>query len=114
MNEIQRPAHDYLYVRLDPKEMVTKGGIIITEKTDSLTWKDTLTGTVELIGPGAHHPRTGALMEIFFKAGDRILFNGSDAKVIGDGYVMVRDANVVATLAVATITGAAGSASTEV
>lgn len=76
----------------------TASGIYIPEKnTEKLNEADVLA-----VGPGLPDARTGNLVEVSVKAGDRVLlppFGGSSVKIGDEEYLLFRDSEILAKLA---------------
>ena len=78
-----RPAHDRVIVRKDDPNKVSAGGIVIPDAHAEKATK----GTVLAVGPGKYSEKTGVLIPMTVKPGDRILFHpfaGSELNVGGE------------------------------
>lgn len=67
---VLRPVHDRILVTRDDPETVTSGGIVMP--STSLDEK-TSRATVVAVGPGKYSEKTGVLIPMTVKVGDRIL-----------------------------------------
>lgn len=68
--ESVQPIRDTVVVKLDIEEQVTKGGIFIPDTAR----KAMAQGTVIAVGPGARSTKTGVLVPLEVKTGDRVVF----------------------------------------
>ena len=91
-----RPLHDRVIVKRLEQETKTASGIVIpdnaAEKPDQ--------GEVLAVGPGKRNDK-GELVPLDVKAGDRILFgkySGSDIKIDGNEYMIMREDEVLGVL----------------
>lgn len=78
-----KPAHDRVIIKKDNPNKVSSGGIVIP---DAATEKATK-GTVLAVGPGKYSEKTGVLIPMTAKVGDRILFHpfaGTELHISGD------------------------------
>src|SRR6059036_248019 len=92
-----RPLHDRVVVkRLDGEEK-TKGGIIIPDTAKEKPQE----GEVVAVGPG-RKTEEGKLIPLDVKKGDRVLigkYSGTDVKIDGTEYVILREDDVLGVLA---------------
>ena len=91
-----RPLHDRVVVKRIDAEEKTKGGIIIPDTAK----EKPMEGEVVSVGPGARDEK-GTLVAPDVKAGDRILFgkySGSEVKIDGDEYLILREEDVLGIL----------------
>ena len=91
-----RPLHDRVVVKRVDAEEKTKGGIIIPDTAKEKPQE----GEVIAVGPGARD-ESGKLIPVDLKAGDRILFgkySGSDIKIDGTEYLIMREDEVLGVL----------------
>ena len=91
-----RPLHDRVVIRRIEGEEKTKGGIIIPDNAKEKPQE----GEVIVVGPGARD-ESGKLVPLDVKAGDRVLFgkySGSDTKVDGAEYIIMREDDVLGIL----------------
>ena len=91
-----RPLHDRVVVKRIDAEEKSAGGIIIPDTVK----EKPMEGEVVAVGPGARD-ETGKLVPLDVKAGDRILFgkySGSDIKLDGEEYMIMREDEVLGVL----------------
>ena len=91
-----RPLHDRVVVKRVAEEEKTKGGIIIPDTAK----EKPMEGEIVAVGPGARD-ENGKLVALDVKAGDRILFgkySGSEIKVDGDEYLILREDEILGVL----------------
>jgi chaperonin GroES len=91
-----RPLADRIIVTKSDAEETTKGGIVLP---DSAKEKPTQ-GTVISVGPGKVL-ENGQLAAMEIKAGDKVLYGkygGTEVKVDGEEYVILRQDDVLAIL----------------
>ena len=92
-----RPLHDRIVVkRLDEEESTTAGGLIIPDSAKEKPQQ----GEVVAVGNGKRGD-DGKLIALDVKAGDRILFgkySGSDIKIDGNEYLIMREDEVLGVL----------------
>lgn len=90
-----RPLADRILVRrIEEKEEVKKGGIIIPDTAREKPQE----GEVIAVGPGAVG-EDGARIAMDVKKGDRILmgkYSGTEVKIDGDEYIIMREEDVLA------------------
>jgi chaperonin GroES len=94
-----RPLHDRLIVKREAEERKSPGGIVIP---DTAAEKPTF-GRVIAVGKGKTLD-SGELRAPDIKAGDRILFgkySGTEVKVDGQEFVVMREEDVMAVVEVA-------------
>lgn len=95
-----RPLHDRVVVRRVDAEEKTAGGIIIPETAKEKPSQ----GDVVAVGPGGRD-ETGKLIPLDVKAGDRVLFgkwSGTEVKIDGVEYLIMKEADLLGVLDVAT------------
>ena len=88
-----RPLHDRVLVRRLEQSEKTAGGIIIPDSAKEKPQE----GEVVAVGQGKRNDE-GKLIPLDVKAGDRILFgkySGSDIKVDGNEYMIMREDEVL-------------------
>ncbi len=91
-----RPLHDRVVVKRIDAEEKTAGGIIIPDTAKEKPQE----GEIIAVGPGARD-ESGKLVPLDVKTGDRILFakySGSDIKVGGEEYLIVREDEILGVL----------------
>ena len=92
-----RPLHDRLLVRrIEPSE-TAQGGIIIPDSAKEKPQE----GEVVAVGPG-RRTEDGTRIAMEVKKGDRILigkYSGTDVKIDGTEYVILREDDVLGVLA---------------
>jgi len=92
-----RPLYDRIVVKRIEEQETTRNGIIIPDSAQEKPQE----GVVIAVGHGKRLD-DGRLMELDVKAGDRILFgkySGSDTKVEGTEYIIMREDDVLGVLA---------------
>jgi chaperonin GroES len=91
-----RPLHDRILVERVAEETKSAGGILIPDNAREKPQQ----GLVEAVGPGATLDN-GTVRAPSVKKGDRILFgkySGSELKLDGKEYVIMREEDVMAVL----------------
>ena len=91
-----KPLGDRLLVRISEAEEKTAGGILLP---DSSKEKPQM-GEVTEVGPGARL-ESGDRVPLEVKAGDRVLYSkyaGTELKLAGEEYVLLREQDILATL----------------
>ena len=91
-----RPLHDRILVRRLEEQEQMRGGIIIPDSAKEKPQQ----GEVVAVGQGKR-TEEGKLIPLDVKAGDRILFgkySGSDIKVDGNEYMIMREDEVLGIL----------------
>ena len=91
-----QPLHDRILVKRVEEQETKKGGIIIPDTAKEKPQE----GEVIAVGPGKRDDH-GKLMPLDVKAGDKILFgkySGSEVKIDGDEYLILREEDVLAIL----------------
>jgi chaperonin GroES len=92
-----RPLHDRIVVkRLEQQEATTAGGLFIPDSAKEKPQE----GQVVAVGNGKK-TEEGKIIPLDVKAGDRILFgkySGSDIKLDGEEYMIMREDEVLAIL----------------
>lgn len=89
-----RPLHDRVIVKREEKETTTAGGIVLA----SSAAEKPAEGTVVAVGPGKALDN-GEVRALQVKAGDKVLFgkfSGSEVKVNGEDYVIMREEEIFA------------------
>src|SRR5882672_9875833 len=92
-----RPLHDRLLVRRIEERETAKGGIIIPDTAKEKPQE----GEVFAVGPG-RMTEDGKRIAMEVKKGDRILvgkYTGSDVKIDGTEYIILREGDVLGVLA---------------
>ena len=92
-----RPLHDRVVVKRIDAEEKTKGGIIIPDTAKEKPQE----GEVVAVGNGKRSEKDGTLQTLDVKVGDRILFgkySGSDIKVDGEEYMIMREDEILGIL----------------
>ena len=92
-----RPLHDRLLVRRIEEKETVKGGIIIPDTAKEKPQE----GEVVAVGPG-RLTEEGKRIAIEVKKGDRVLigkYSGTDVKIDGTEYVILREDDVLGVLA---------------
>lgn len=91
-----RPLHDRILIRPLPEEDKTAGGIIIPDTAKEKPAQ----GEVIAVGPGPLDEK-GKVQPLDVKRGDRVLyakFAGTEVKMQGEDYLIVREADVLAVI----------------
>lgn len=91
-----RPLHDRILVKRCDAEGMTPGGLIIPDNVK----EKPVEGSVLAVGGGARD-KDGARIPLQVGVGDRVLFSkysGTEVKVLGDDYVILREEDVLAVL----------------
>lgn len=91
-----RPLNDRLLVKRLKEEEKTAGGIIIPDSAKEKPAE----GEVVAVGPGKSDDK-GVRIAMQVKAGDRVLFSkysGTDVKLDGDDYLIMREDDVLGIL----------------
>jgi chaperonin GroES len=92
-----RPLHDRIVVkRIEQQESTTAGGLFIPDSAKEKPQE----GQVVAVGNGKK-TEDGKVIPLDVKAGDRILFgkySGSDIKLDGEEYLIMREDEVLAVL----------------
>ena len=91
-----QPLADRLLVRRVEEEEMKRGGIIIPDTAKEKPQE----GEVIAVGPGRQSD-DGKRMSLEVKAGDRILigkYSGTDVKIDGDEFIILREDDVLAIL----------------
>jgi len=93
-----RPLHDRIVVkRIEDEAEKTAGGLFIPDSAKEKPQQ----GEVVAIGNGKINEKTGERTPLDVKAGDRILFgkySGSDIKIDGTEYLIMREDEVLGVL----------------
>lgn len=91
-----RPLHDRVIVKRQEKETTTAGGIVLASSAAEKPSE----GVVVAVGPGKPG-KHGEVRLLDVKVGDRILFgkfSGSEVKVDGEDYVIMREEEIFAVI----------------
>ncbi len=89
-----KPLNDRVLVKRIEEAQVTKGGIVIPDAAK----EKPIEGKIIAVGPGKMSEQ-GQRMTLQVKEGDRVLFGkyaGTEIKVDGDDYLMMREEDVLA------------------
>jgi chaperonin GroES len=92
-----RPLHDRVVVRRIEEQETIRGGIIIPDSAKEKPQE----GEVVAVGKGKRSEKDGALQALDVQVGDRILFgkySGSDIKVDGEEYMIMREDEILGVL----------------
>ena len=90
-----RPLHDRVIVKRQEKEPTTAGGIVLASSAAEKPSE----GVVVAVGPGKS--KHGEVRPLDVKVGDRVLFgkfSGSEVKVDGEDYVIMREEEIFAVI----------------
>lgn len=91
-----RPLHDRILVRRAEEEQVSEGGIVIPDTAA----EKPIRGEVVAVGKGKLLD-DGSVRALDVKAGDKVLFgkySGTEVKLDGDEYLVMREDDVMAVL----------------
>ena len=91
-----KPLNDRVLVKRTEELQVTKGGIYIPDSAK----EKPIEGKIVAVGPGKMSD-SGTRMTLQVKIGDLVLFNkyaGSDIKIEGEDYLMMREEDVLAVI----------------
>ncbi|HEY4359329.1 MAG TPA: co-chaperone GroES [Bryobacteraceae bacterium] len=92
-----RPLHDRIVVKRLDKTEDKVGGLFIPDSAKEKPQE----GEVVSVGNGKINEKTGERIPLDVKAGDRILFgkySGSDVKIDGEEYMIMREDEVLGVL----------------
>ena len=91
-----RPLADRILIRRTEQKEEVRGGIVIPDTAK----EKPMEGEVVAVGPG-RLTKDGKRVALEISAGDRVLigkYSGSEVKIDGDDYVILREEDVLATL----------------
>lgn len=91
-----KPLHDRVIVKRQEKETTTAGGIVLA----STAAEKPSEGVIVAVGPGKA-AGNGELRPLDVKVGDKVLFGkftGSEVKVDGEDYVIMREEEIFAVI----------------
>jgi chaperonin GroES len=89
-----RPLYDRILVERLESEETTAGGIIIPDTAK----EKPIEGTVVSVGAGARCEKTGEVVPLAVKPGDRILFgkwSGTEIKIDDNDYLVMKESDVM-------------------
>jgi chaperonin GroES len=92
-----RPLYDRIVVKRIEEQETVRGGIIIPDSAKEKPQE----GEVVAVGKGKRNEKDGTLTALDVQVGDRILFgkySGSDIKLDGDEYMIMREDEVLGVL----------------
>jgi len=92
-----RPLYDRIVVKRIEEQETVRGGIIIPDSAKEKPQE----GEVIAVGKGKRNEKDGTLVPLDVQVGDRILFgkySGSDIKLDGEEYMMMREDEVLGVL----------------
>jgi chaperonin GroES len=92
-----RPLYDRIVVKRIEEQETVRGGIIIPDSAKEKPQE----GEVIAVGKGKRNEKDGTLVPLDVQVGDRILFgkySGSDIKLDGDEYMIMREDEVLGVL----------------
>jgi chaperonin GroES len=92
-----RPLYDRIVVKRIEEQETVRGGIIIPDSAKEKPQE----GEVIAVGKGKRNEKDGSLTPLDVQVGDRILFgkySGSDIKLDGDEYMIMREDEVLGVL----------------
>ena len=92
-----KPLRDRVVVKPKPREEQTKSGIYLP---DTATEKKTTEGEIVAVGTGVLNKK-GELVALEVKKGDRVLYSeyaGTEVKLSGDKYLILRQEDILAVL----------------
>lgn len=96
-----KPLYDRVVIRRLEAETTTKGGIVIPDKSADKSTQ----GEVLAVGSGTVTDN-GELRPLTVKVGDRVLFGqyaGSEVKLDGETYLIVRESDILAIIETAQV-----------
>jgi len=91
-----QPLNDRVLVKRTEELQVTKGGIYIPDSAK----EKPIEGKIVAVGPGKMSD-SGTRMSLQVKEGDRVLFGkyaGTDIKIEGEDYLMMREEDILAVI----------------
>lgn len=91
-----KPLRDYVVLEANPEEKKF-GDIIVKTKED-----DSATATVVAVGKGAKDPKTGKLIPLDVKKGDKVLFkkySTTDYKEGDKHYLVIKNEDIIGIVA---------------
>ena len=91
-----KPLNDRVLVKRTEELTVTKGGIVIPDTAK----EKPIEGKIVAVGPGKMSEQ-GQRMALQVKAGDKVLFgkySGTEIKVEGEEYLMMREEDILAVI----------------
>jgi chaperonin GroES len=92
-----RPLYDRIVVKRIEEQETVRGGIIIPDSAKEKPQE----GEVVAVGKGKRNEKDGTLTPLDVQVGDRILFgkySGSDIKLEGDEYMIMREDEILGVL----------------
>ena len=92
-----RPLYDRIVVKRIEEQETVRGGIIIPDSAKEKPQE----GEVVAVGKGKRNEKDGTLTALDVQVGDRILFgkySGSDIKLDGEEYMIMREDEVLGVL----------------
>ena len=92
-----RPLHDRVVVRRIEEQETVRGGIIIPDSAKEKPQE----GEVVAVGKGKRNEKDGSLVALDVQVGDRVLFgkySGSDIKLDGEEYMIMREDEILGVL----------------
>lgn len=90
-----KPLADRVLIKPMPKEEVTKGGIVLPDTAKEKPQE----GEVVAVGPGRVDDK-GTRVALEVKKGDRVIYAkyaGTEIKIDGDEYIILRESDILAT-----------------
>ncbi|MDR2598553.1 MAG: co-chaperone GroES [Holosporales bacterium] len=88
------PLYDRVLVERTESESKTSGGIIIPDTAK----EKPMEGVVIAAGPGIRSDKTGEIIPLQVKAGDKILFgkwSGTEIKIDGKDYIVIKESDIM-------------------
>jgi chaperonin GroES len=89
-----KPLYDRVLVERLETESKTSGGIIIPDTAK----EKPMEGRVVSVGQGVRSDKTGELVQLQVKAGDKILFgkwSGTEIKLDGKDYLVMKESDIM-------------------
>ncbi|MDR0640469.1 MAG: co-chaperone GroES [Holosporales bacterium] len=89
-----RPLYDRVLVERTESEAKTSGGIIIPDTAQ----EKPMEGVVVAVGAGTKSEKTGELIPLQVKQGDKILFgkwSGTEIKLDGKDYLVMKESDIM-------------------
>jgi len=89
-----KPLYDKVLVERLEKESKTSGGIIIPDTVKEKPAE----GLVIAVGSGVRSEKTGEMIPLQLKAGDKVLFgkwSGTEIKIDGKDYIVMKESDIM-------------------
>ncbi len=89
-----KPLYDKVLVERIETESKTSGGIIIPDTAK----EKPIEGLVAAVGSGVRSEKTGEIIPLQLKAGDKVLFgkwSGTEIKINGKDYLVMKESDIM-------------------